>query len=516
MKGQLIRGLTSADRIAGITHANDDDIHLVNDVILKITAGGIKPQKEKRDQTIESYGEDGWATKLGKFWSISTSRAKELINIMKDDQSIGEEGYLGVAGSLVKAINSNVHVVGGEEIRLQIINPGIWGMYEQILKYVDDETALSPSQLYEALNNGKKALDGTVDNNGKKIILPGPFALRRFLFVHVASSRPVKHLPGDHIDIEVSGVIASPEPYECYDIATELDIFHKSTIRIKLPPSASEAFTIDQAKELVFECIDLLLTKNYMYTTIDEQKLSLLDGLESKTAKKQADIVFNTLKRKTIAAGALKSLLQKSIRYGSKETSLPNGTLIDTRIVIMVTISMLYSVKSSFVPDLGTHVRGCTAASKRLAVIMVEDSWPSKGLIRGIKRLTGKNQNPGDVLSALMGVALATSKIPEYEPSKEIIISSLLIGVACHQSSNIIDWRPISQKVKQIRQRKDIKDVHLNIENIFSDYKILENLIPNIKFSGAEFEKTNKSAVTTAARVLRIVRSFTGDMEMMD
>ena len=99
-----------------------------------------------------------------------------------------------------------------------------------------------------------------------------------------------------------------------------------------------------------------------------------------------------------------------------KHTELPDGVHADTRIVVLVTIALLYTIKSVFVPDLGTHVRGCTNAAKRLAVIMVEDAWPRMGCFAG-SAPHGQSFNPGTVLSALLGVALVTARVATHEPT---------------------------------------------------------------------------------------------------
>lgn len=484
VKGQMIRGVEEADERAGIVKAEQKFYNWVKGVVLEVVTGGIKPQKEARDQVRAAYGDDGWAEQLGKVWSISTSRAQALIDFMEGKQSVGEEGYLGVAGGLVAAANGAVHVIGDEAVTFRIKEPGAWGIYANVIALVDSGDVVTPGRLYEELLEGKK-------RNGEGQELPGPFALQRFLFVQAASSVAVEHREGERVDVEVCGFLAPNEPAAYYDVAAELEPGGtQKKLRIKLPPSRGSRLAVQEAKAFVQACANTLLTDQlYHYRVKSDtedgsvQHVGLLDGVDEARASSEIDAVFEALATPSICAGALKSLLQKSLRYGAKETELPagyGGARVDTRIVVLVCVALLYTIKSSFMPDLGLHVRGCTNASKRLAVVMVEDAWPRMGLLRGLSAISGGGFDPGSVLSALMGVALATARVATYEPPDSIIFASMLVAVVCHQSDEIIDWRAQPAPV------------------------------------GSRTTRANKAGMHTAARLLRIVRSFGGDMDMLD
>ena len=479
LKGQILRGIGPEDERIGIGQAQPRDYEWVKGVVIQVVTGGVKPQFEARQKTTEALGIDGWVTRLAAAWSISHARARELIDVMSDKQSVGEEGFLGVSGSLVAAAHGKVHEIDGEAVTFRILEPGVWGLYDNILALVASGEAVSPPQLYQELLEGKK-------RNGDASKLPGPFAMRRSLFVQAASSGLVEHAPGDRIDVHVCGVL-SPNFYDAsyYDVAAELDTDGKqSKLRIQVPPSRTHRFTATEARTLVAAAAKTLLEDpRYAYKVKLEdgsiQLVSLLDGLDEARMTSELAAVFDVLSTSTIGAGALKSLLQKALRYGAKYTELPDGVHADTRIVVLVTIALLYTIKSVFVPDLGTHVRGCTNAAKRLAVIMVEDAWPRMGLLRGLGAVHGQSFNPGTVLSALLGVALVTARVATYEPDDSVLFASLLVGVACHQSEQILDWRGHSE-ASELSTRSDLDGMQM------------------------------------AARLLRIVRSFDGDMNMMD
>ena len=486
VKGQVIRGVGVADERAGIVKAEQKFYNWVRGVVLEVVTGGVKPQREARDRARAAYGDDGWAERLGAAWSISTSRAQALIDLMEGTQSVGEEGYLGVAGGLVAAGNGPVHVIGGEAVTFRVLETGAWGIYDNVVALVDSGEAVTPGRLYDELLEGKK-------RKGDGQELPGPFALQRFLFVQAASSGAVDHRDGDRVDVEVCGILAPNEPAVYYDVSAELETDGtQRKLRIKLPPSRASRFAVDEAKAFVQACASALLTdQRFHYRVRSEdgslQHVGLLDGLDEARTASEIDTVFGVLTAPSIGSGALKSLLQKSLRYRAKETDLPavygGGARVDTRIVVLVCVALLYTIKSSFVPDLGLHVRGCTNASKRIAVIMVEDAWPRMGLLRGLSAINGGRGNqfdPGSVLSALMGVALATARVATYEPPDSVIFASMLVAVVCHQSDEIIDWRAKPAPFGSLTTR------------------------------------ANQTGMRMAARLLRIVRSFGGDMDMLD
>lgn len=484
MDGQRIRGVLKRDKNAEVVKPEEKFFSQVEGVVLEVARGGVKPMAEARRAARMAYGGDpasvdGWAEKLGGFLSISKSRAVELIQLMETQKSEGEKGFLGMRGDLNSANKPPFHVVGGEEVRFKIVEPGAWGDYEEIQSIVEEERLVSPGEIYDALNNGKKASE---EQNP-----PGPYCLQRNLFIHVSGSSEVVHNEGDTVDVEVAGVLSPAEPAVYYDIGAEFDDKgQQSKLRMKLPPSRPGRFTVEEARAISDQCVDVMLSKEYHYVEQDDDgnkhTTSLLFGLTPGQAHEQVGMAFGVLTHSSMTGGPLKSLLQKALRYGAATTLLPDGvTAVDTRIVALATVSLIYAIKSTFMPDLGLHVRGCTNASKRLAVIMVEDAWPRMGMLRGMQMLNKGLFNPGRVLASLMGVALATSRMPTYSPPDSVILSSMMVAVACHQSDEIIDWREG----------------------------------PFVGLSHSQ-TRANKQGMHMGARLLRIVRSFDGDMEMLE
>lgn len=165
---------------------------------------------------------------------------------------------------------------------------------------------------------------------------------------------------------------------------------------------------------------------------------------------------------KVLTAGGLKSLIQKCVRFHAKEVQMI-GFKVPTEAVALVATILLFKCKGSFSPELQIFTRGCTAVFRRLAVILVEDAW-----VKGCE----------NKVEALLSLALVTQRLPDYHPSMETVLSACKLIVDACKSPFIISWRCP-------------KKAQLTIES---------SVVP----------------MKRAAVLLRILRSFKGDMDMMD
>ena len=170
---------------------------------------------------------------------------------------------------------------------------------------------------------------------------------------------------------------------------------------------------------------------------------------------------------KPLTGGALKSLMQKAVRFHAHWVNLHDGgVLVPTQLVSIVAILLLFSTKGSFSPELQLFTRGCSAAFKRLAVILLEDSFVV--------------QQPAVVLP-LVSLALVCQRIPEFNPSVEMVRFAACLIRSATESSLLVSWRPDDRATETCH------------------------------CTAAEANE-----LLTAASVMRIVRSFPGDMDMFD
>ena len=181
---------------------------------------------------------------------------------------------------------------------------------------------------------------------------------------------------------------------------------------------------------------------------------------------------------KPLSGGALKSLLQKVARFHAEKVDLQTDPglilcpiLVSPAVVAAVAVALLFAHKGDFSPELQLFTRGCTAALKRTAVIAVEDAWVHA-------------PDSCRTISMLLALALATKEMREYEPPRDAVLATIRMAGQSALSNCMIAWR--------------------------SD---------DVSKGGVEkcpLDKAEAHGLHNAAALLRSVRSFEGDMRMME
>ncbi|KNC99441.1 uncharacterized protein SPPG_05682 [Spizellomyces punctatus DAOM BR117] len=145
----------------------------------------------------------------------------------------------------------------------------------------------------------------------------------------------------------------------------------------------------------------------------------------------RAQVQFVQRQLNRYAASALKSLLQKLIRFPSRQVTeffpkalqMTDGQLmeleeerkketlaacraIDTRLVLLVTSCMLLGKPMSFNPDIGRQVSGLESFLKRLAIILFEDS---------------SFDDEGASALSLMAGALMAQRVRSWRPTSALL-----------------------------------------------------------------------------------------------
>ena len=199
------------------------------------------------------------------------------------------------------------------------------------------------------------------------------------------------------------------------------------------------------------------------------------DKMKLDTVVSQIRACMDALERLTM--GGVKSVLQKVLRFGAKQVSLPtsssrHGHVVCSNIMAACCSATLFVLAGAFIPELQCFSRGCVAALKRLAVIIMEDAWLSKARL--------------DVLTV---AALLFQRCPSRNPWPELISYTIEVTLEVVDSPCIWDWRGIAKQPNAKQQ-----------------------LI-------AKYEPLSTEIVTQlqiTAKTLRIVKSFQGDLTMAD
>jgi hypothetical protein len=165
-----------------------------------------------------------------------------------------------------------------------------------------------------------------------------------------------------------------------------------------------------------------------------------------------------------LTGGALKSLVQKCLRFQAVSVDLEDGgPLVPTETVAVFALLLLFASPGTFSPELQLYTRGCTAALKRLAVILEEDCWVEARPV-----------------AQLMALALATQRMPEYHPPTTVVRAAAELVVRACRSPAIVAWRGGPAPTTLLLAPAEVQ------------------------------------ALQDAAALLRTLRSFAGDMDMAD
>jgi len=186
-------------------------------------------------------------------------------------------------------------------------------------------------------------------------------------------------------------------------------------------------------------------------------------------------MMWPTLAHPGVSFGALKSLMQKIARFRPNQSvRFPGGDneedyAVNARMVMLAATLLCLSTKGDgYLPDLHMSVRGATAACKRLAVIAVEDSWFSGA----------DDRSPS--LRALLGLAMATMRMPDYHISYATATKVGRLATQVVASKQILAWSP----------------------------KFARSPTGEVAVS--------KAHMVRSAELLRILKSFEGDMQMFE
>eukprot|EP01043_Picozoa_sp_COSAG02_P007537 COSAG02_NODE_227_length_28153_cov_11.662294_9_plen_1195_part_00 len=248
---------------------------------------------------------------------------------------------------------------------------------------------------------------------------------------------------------------------------------------LKLPSPASSSVRRDEVPGVV---VDALLEQGILGAK--EQALWLVPQKIEQCAEAL----------RPLSVGGLKSLLQKTIRFrantvvldliqhsqhlaldskSSENTAL--GCRPPAAIVAAVAAALMFCEAGVFSPELQLYTRGSTSALKRTAVTLVEDGW-----------VEGAEQD----LQALMCLALATQRMPDYEPSRDVVLATARLAAKAVESPSLIAWREENKAVvNQSRQRKSKK---------------------------IEVKSDDAKALVHSWELLSLVKSFQSDIEMFE
>lgn len=202
------------------------------------------------------------------------------------------------------------------------------------------------------------------------------------------------------------------------------------------------------------------------HDSVEDLTIEALQGLQGLQALEvEARRCVEVLRH--FSMGVLKSCLQKTIRFHAKKVDI-YGERISVEVVAAVSTGLLFALKGGFSPELQLFSKGSTAALKRLGVILVEDAWDSAA-----------------ALAALFG--LASVSCGDYAVPREVTVLVMRLAAKAAGSSTVISRKTGSESRSESRSES------------------------TLKLSAREV-----TFIEAAAKLLRSLRSFPTDLEMLD
>ena len=346
-------------------------------------SGAVLPQKEARAvaRAEEAKREKTWAQIMATKLGIVPAKAALLIDAFKDDTVITDSkdpyyeqdaGYLGGSGNLQSHGKRTLHTFRygsdsePEECRFKIVEAGAWRHYPSIMEIVNNDRIVSTNQLGEALIEGTKHAPEWMKPHKR----PDPMVLLSRNCIAISESGIVEHTEGSVVDVQVTGNLAANEPSVYYDLAVPLPVVEKGApppeplppLHVRVPPSGTfPVYEMEQGQQvsmLVHDAIDIM----------SHARTAESDGFSKDAMHAQANVLLEWINHSLMKDGALKSLMQKAVRFGSYATSMPfaDEQTVDTRIVVLACVAKLFTIKSSFQPAAAAAQVWCTPGWGRL------------------------------------------------------------------------------------------------------------------------------------------------------
>lgn len=415
-----ITGAIKGDVLEGVVRTEGNSSNDSRGVLLEVADGRVFASSSvckpiPRNDIVAAYA---------KRYGLSTEMAENRVSDRKMDNPDSDNAHpMGSSCPSIKGehgvySNCNCEIFA----RFKILDPGCWvdiadqfGNKEKLLNYVSKGEVLSWRQILALFGN--KSL-----------------MLRPRLYRVVMGPR----------------IISQPDPSKLISCAKKdfervIYEFPESNLQVDVnvsaggPPNASAVNLVKEA----LECDDSIL--NWVYENM-----------------------------KMLSNGALKSAMQKAVRYGAPNVNV-NGKFVSSHMYAAMACAILALNPGGFVPQLQKLVRGIVSALKRTAVIAVEDACC--GSVSKIKRL--------------LGIAYVCQCVKDYYPMKNIYVECIQVIAECAQSDFAIDYDNKSKSLHSMKsdesKAKSLLQSAILLKNLGSfagDIKMFDS-VANLAKSGS-------------------------------
>lgn len=432
----------------------------VGDVIVGINEGQTQGVRLKVVEgatavcakSVEKFGEEAVTDAYAKWYRLSKARARQTLMDRERDQFASHHALGQACTCDYKRATYCQHEPG---MRFVIVEPGKL-QESAALAGEEDLKALEAIVAEQRVVSWKDVLQLM----GKKTL-----AMQRGWYRVQGFPRVVEEPDEEQLAIDTTTI----------EIETGLDngsqqwVYLGDDLTVRLSGGGVQQITAEDAQSIVAELLPKLRCLS---------KKAYDKHGASPPEMKEDDVVHTMAALGPLSIGGLKSALQKTIRFGALSVQLPHTKAGDIEkdgmdqvpacLAAACISALLFSRTGCFVPDLQMFTRGCVGALKRLFVIILEDAWVSDAPIR-----------------ELAAAALVLQRCPDLQPSAGLIAATVFYSAKASLSMSIWNWREVKAAAQCSR-------------------------------GVLELEPSEIAKIGEASRILTLLKSFKGDLEMAE
>jgi superfamily II DNA or RNA helicase len=375
-------GARPGDTLVGTSKGTKGAVMLIHDE-------PVPPQQRTLD-AVRYYPElwERFLVKLGSvpFFAKMSTYAREIwleVNEQPNENSIGQEGS-----------------------RLEIIQPGT-GLFAE---------KLSESDLDRLVQGNPDSADGFWTYKEIEDMIPrkgGSRAVRHTLvlirtFWKIAVDYEVTEATA-HLTIDIAGCRLT----QGYEASEEQEIFVVGSVARHLKKTKQKwarAVGPDGVQS-----IGLVVSKSRMnFAQMDDLIQSILP----------TDVRAIRASMKNFTGASFKSLMQKLVRFRPTQVDIGRGKLHSAQSVLLVAMTELAKHPGAFVPDIQRYVTGLESFTKRLAIIVYEDSYIPEDMM--------------PYLLSLLAASMTAQRIKTWVPDRELLTTWLMVGLKAWEETTAV------------------------------------------------------------------------------
>eukprot|EP00746_Dinoflagellata_sp_MGD_P007999 gnl/MRDRNA2_/MRDRNA2_115939_c0_seq1.p1 gnl/MRDRNA2_/MRDRNA2_115939_c0~~gnl/MRDRNA2_/MRDRNA2_115939_c0_seq1.p1 ORF type:complete len:1300 (-),score=258.95 gnl/MRDRNA2_/MRDRNA2_115939_c0_seq1:153-4052(-) len=434
-----LTGARAGDILHGLASSSSGD---TANVVLRLDSGLVCAPAIIRRSIEAEVGKDKLIASIARHFSCSKASAELRLN---DFPTTEQPNHQPLGSGCSHGIDENCSCEPAA--RFTILSQGKWQEFADAHGHGEELQRMVEERRSVCWRDVLRLMCTPGEPEGKKLVLrPRLFAIQTGPSRVAANDKRLQNTDGSEAQV-IDAMLAVGMENDDKDEAVVYDV---DGYLIRLPTcDSAKPFVINEIADAVVVALKDLIPP---------------EELRIERVKECIDLL------KPLTGGGLKSCMQKVVRFGPAAVDVGHTPPFPAALVAAIAAGLLFADKGSFQPELQIFTRGCTAAFKRLAVILEEDCW-----------VAAEGERTEQNILALCALAFVTQRMVDYHPTRSLINGTLRLVAQGTLSPLLVAWRDGDRKTMKLASTA----------------------------SGCK-------KLSTAAKLLRIVRSFNGDMDMFD